>query len=186
MSKLFSYYCECYGFYTYLFIGSKEDMLNELYKKPVFMNKESLTNLVNGIRSSDAGFTVDLIPENGVKRYLVCMESFDWIVNDIVTVGHEALHVAQLALLERGISDFANDSCFHCMIYLRDSIERTFLNKLRKWKEEEEKENHEKENQNMDENIESIVNPEEESTADYEMKKEIEKESKNSKKKKKK
>ena len=120
---------------------------------------------------------VDVIPENGVKRYLICMESFDWIVNDIVTVTHEALHVAQLALIERGIVDLANDSCFHCMIYLHDSIERAFLNKLKKWKEEEDKEN-----KTMDENIESVVNPEEESTADVELKKSIEKNKKKKKK----
>ena len=175
MPKLFSYYCETYGFYTYLFIGTKEDMLNELYKKPIYMNKESLANLVDNIKSSDAGFTVDLIPENGVKRYLVCMESFDWIVNDIVTVTHEALHVAQLALLERGIEDFSNDSCFHCLIYLHDSIERAFLNKLKKWKQEEE-------NMNMEDSIESVTSPEEESTADVELKKEIERTKKKNKK----
>ena len=179
MSKIFTNYNETYGFYTYLFIGSKEDMLNELHKSPVYMSKESLASLVDSIRSCDAGFTVDLVPENGVKRYLIRLENFEWIVDDLITVSHEAMHVAQLALLERGISDLSNDSCFHCMIYLHDSIERAFLTKLKKWKEEEEK-------KKLNDNIESVVNPEEESTADVELKKEIEKEEKKAKKNKKK
>lgn len=175
MPKLFSYYCECYGFYTYLFLGSREDMLNELYKPPVRFNKESLNSMVDSIRSCDAGFTVDLVPEQGVKRYLICMPDFDWSIENIVTLSHEALHVAQLSLLERSITDFSNDSCFHCLIYLRDNIERALLVKLDKWRKEEEK-------KKMDENIESVVNPEEESTADVELKKEIEKSEKKNKK----
>ena len=175
MPKLFSYYCECYGFYVYLFLGSREDMLKELTKAPVRFNKESLNDLVDSIRSCDAGFTVDLIPEEGVKRYLICMPDFDWSIENIVTLSHETLHVAQLALLERSITDLSNDSCFHCLIYLRDSLERAFLTKLEKWKKEEEK-------KKMDENIESIVNPEEESTADVELKKDIEKKKKSKKK----
>ena len=180
MSKIFTHYNETYGFYTYLFIGSKEEMLSELHKAPVYMNKESLLNLVDNMKSSDAGFTVDLVPEEGVRRYLVYIPEFEWIVNDLITVSHECMHVAQLSLLERGIGDLSNDSCFHCLIYLHDSIERAFLNKLKKWKEEEEKK------KLTDDNIESVVNHEEESTADVELKKEIEKEEKKAKKKKKK
>ena len=175
MPKLFSYYCECYGFQSYLFLGSKEDMLNELHKAPVRFNKESLSSLVDSIRSCDAGFTVDLVPEEGVKRYLICMPDFTWSIENIVTLSHEVLHVAQLALLERSITDLSNDSCFHCLIYLRDSLERAFLDKLEKWRKEKEKEN-------MEDNIESVVNPEEESTADVELKKSIEKNKKKKKK----
>lgn len=185
MSKLFQHYDSCFGIQCYLFLGSQDEMLKELTKAPVYFNKNSLEAFVNSIRSADAGLTVQLQSEDGISRYLICMPGFDWSVDSIVTLGHEATHVAQLALIERTITDFSNDSCFHCLIYLRDSVERVFLNKLNKWHEDEEKKKEKEEKEKMNDNIESVVSNEEESTADVELKKEIEKKEKTKKNKKK-
>lgn len=184
MSKLFSHYCDCFGFYTYVFIGNQEEMLQELHKAPIHFNKESLASFVSSIKSSDAGLTVDLVPEEGSKKYLICLPGFERSVENIVTLSHETMHVAQLALLEREISDFQNDSCFHCIIYLHDSLFRVFLDKLNRWVDSEKKKEKEEET-NMNNNIESVVSNEEESTADVELKKEIENKEKSKKNKKK-
>lgn len=187
MSKLFQHYDSCFGIQCYLFLGSQEEMLKELTKAPVYFNKNSLEDFVNSIRSADAGLTVQLQSEEGISRYLICMPGFDWSVDSIITLGHEATHVAQLALIERTITDFSNDSCFHCLIYLRDSVERVFLNKLNKWREDEKKKKEQKEYAKMIEEtaIERVVSNEEESTADVELKKEIENKEKMKKNKKK-
>lgn len=189
MSKLFQHYCDCYGFQTYLFIGSQEEMLQELHKAPIHFNKESLNNFVSSIKSSDAGLTVDLIPEEGAKKYLICLPGFERSVDCITTLSHEVAHVAQLALLERTITDLQNDSCFHCFIYLHDSLFRVFLDKLNKWidaeKKKDEAKKKEEDKENMNDNIESVVSNEEESTADVELKKEIENKEKAKKNKKK-
>ena len=176
---LFKHTDTTYGFTTFLFIGDKEEMRNTLYKSPVYFNKDSLDEFIDGIKPSHAGVTVHMVLNEMYDRYLVYLESFDFSVESLVTLSHECSHVASIAMVERDIGDFHNEGNFHAYLYLRDSIYRAFLYKLKEWDEKEKK-------KLTDENIESVVNPEEESTADVELKKEIEKEEKKGKKKKKK
>lgn len=185
MSKLFQHYDPCYGVTVFLFLGSQDEMLKELTKSPVYFNKQSLEDLVCSIRSQDAGLTVEMRGEDSVARYMVLMPSFTFDVDSYVTLQHECSHAAHLALLERHIKDFGQEDVYHCLIYFIDSIYRSFITKLNKWHEDEEKKKEEKDKENMNDNIESVVSNEEESTADVELKKEIEKKEKTKKNKKK-
>lgn len=179
MSKLFSHYDTCFGVTTYLFLGSQDDMLKELTKSPIYFNKQSLENLVANIRGQDAGLTVEMRGNDSIARYLILMPDFTYEIDDYVTLQHECSHAAHLALLERHISDFKNEDCYHCLIYFIDSLFRSFITKLNKWRDDEEKKKEEKDKNTMnDNNIESVVSNEEESTADVELKKEIEKKEK--------
>jgi hypothetical protein len=174
MKMLFKYTDTCYGFTTFLFVGDKEELQNTAYKAPIYFGKESLDDFVSSIKPSHAGMTVHLVLNETYDRYLVWLPSFDFSVEALVTLSHECLHVASLALMQRDVSDFNNEGNFHAMMYLKDSIERAFLYALNRHAEKEKKK--------LNENIESVVNPQEESTADYEMKKEMEKEETKSKK----
>lgn len=185
MSKLFSHYDSCYGVTVFLFLGSQEEMLKELIKSPVYFNKQSLEDLVCSIRSQDAGLTVEMRGEDSVARYMILMPSFTFEVDSYVTLQHECSHAAHLALLERHIKDFGSEDTYHCLIYFIDSIYRAFITKLNKWHEEETKKKEKEEKEKMNDNIESVVSNEEESTADVELKKEIEKKEKAKKNKKK-
>ena len=171
---LFKHIDTTYGFTTFLFIGDKEEMRNTLYKAPVYFSKDSLNEFVDGIKPSHAGLTVHMVLNETYDRYLIWMNNFDFSVESLVTLSHECLHVASLSMLQRDISDFTNEGNFHAMMYLHDSIFRSFLYELQKHDEKEKKK--------LTENIESVVNPEEESTADVELKKEIEKTKKSKKK----
>ena len=182
MSKLFQHYDSCYGVTVFLFLGSQDEMLKELTKSPVYFNKQSLEDLVTNIRGQDAGLTVEMRGNDEIARYLILLPDFSLSVDDLVTLQHECSHTAHLALLERHISDFKNEDCYHCLIYFTDSIFRALLTKLNTWID---KKNKEEENKMNDNNIESIVSNEEESTADVELKKEIEKKEKTKKNKKK-
>lgn len=185
MSKLFSHYDSCFGVTTYLFLGSQDDMLKELTKSPIYFNKQSLEDLVANIRGQDAGLTVEMRGNDSIARYLILMPDFTYEIDDYVTLQHECSHTAHLALLERHISDFKNEDCYHCLIYFTDSLYRAFMTKLNKWHKDEEKKKEKEEKEKMNDNIESVVSNEEESTADVELKKEIEKKEKAKKNKKK-
>ena len=171
---LIKHFDNCFGFFTFLFIGSKEDALNSLYKSPIYFDKENLAEFVADIQDKDAGLTLP-VPIKGHDRYLIWMPEYNWYIEDFVTLSHECGHVASMAMFHRGIKEFQNDSTFHTFLYLKDSIYRDFLYQLKKELEKKEK-------NKVTDNIESVVNPEEESTADYEIKKEIEKTKKDSKK----
>lgn len=185
MSKLFQHYDSCFGVTVFLFLGSQEEMFKELPKAPVYFDKNSLANLISTIRDQDAGLTVELRGEDSVARYMIMMPSFTFDVDDYVTLQHECSHACHLALLERHIKDFGQEDTYHCLIYFIDSLFRSFITKLNKWHEDEEKKKEEKDKENMNDNIESVVSNEEESTADVELKKEIEKKEKTKKNKKK-
>lgn len=187
MSKLFQHYDSCYGVTVFLFLGSQEEMLKELTKSPVYFNKQSLEDLILSIRSQDAGLTIEMRGNDSVARYLILLPDFTYEIDDYVTLQHECSHAAHLALLERHISDFKNEDCYHCLIYFTDSLYRAFMTKLNKWHEDEKKKKEQKECAKMIEEtaIERVVSNEEESTADVELKKEIEKKEKMKKNKKK-
>ena len=185
MSKLFSHYDSCFGVTTYLFLGSQDDILKELTKSPIYFNKQSLEDLVANIRGQDAGLTVEMRGNDSIARYLILMPDFTYEIDDYVTLQHECSHAAHLALLERHISDFKNEDCYHCLIYFTDSLYRAFMTKLNKWHKDEENKKEKEEKEKMNDNIESVVSNEEESTADVELKKEIEKKEKAKKNKKK-
>lgn len=185
MSKLFSHYDSCFGVTTYLFLGSQDDMLKELTKSPIYFNKQSLEDLVANIRGQDAGLTVEMRGNDSIARYLILMPDFTYEIDDYVTLQHECSHAAHLALLERHISDFKNEDCYHCLIYFTDSLYRAFMTKLNQWHKDEEKKKEKEEKEKMNDNIESVVSNEEESTADVELKKDIEKKEKAKKNKKK-
>ena len=158
---LLKHYDTCYGFTTYLFIGDKEETRNTF-------DKESLNDFVDSIQEKDSGLTLHIVVK-GVDRYIIWMPEFNWLVENFVTLSHECGHVACMALEHREINDLQNDSAFHSFLYLKDSIYRELLYKLRK--EDLKKQESEKVEEVK---MESIVNPEEESTADYELKKELE------------
>lgn len=191
MAKLFRHYSDCFGVTVFLFLGSQEEMLKELTKAPVYFNKQSLEDLVANIRGQDAGLTIEMRGNDEIARYLILMPDFTLSVDDLVTLQHECSHAAHLALLERHIKNFGEEDCYHCLIYFTDSIFRALLTKLNAWidkkNKEEDKNKEQEEYAKMIEEtaIERVVSNEEESTADVELKKEIENKEKAKKKKKK-
>lgn len=127
--SVYYYRNDTYSFYTYLIVCPPEEFVQTAIKSPVKLNKEDAQSFADKIEDGFAGYTVPL-NYDGIDAYLIWLPEFNYTVDDYVYLAHEVSHVAFGALVHRGWKDFSNEDVQHSQMYLKDSIFKTFLNKL--------------------------------------------------------
>jgi hypothetical protein len=135
VSKVYEYYNDTYGFFTYLYIGDTSSFIEACQKDPISLSKESAESLLSSLSSkSSVGCTFALAnEENGHPScWLIYVNSSVDTTPFLTTLSHECSHTAFFALEARGWSTFNTLDTQHTQIYLSDAIYENFLNKMSK------------------------------------------------------
>lgn len=121
--NVFKYYNDTYGFTTWLFVGSFEEMEKWMAQK--FRYKE------NGAKNPNYdGEAFALVSNNGEHiGHFIRLEKFEFTCDDYGVLCHETLHVAINALHERGVIIVRGRSS-ETLNYLQETIFRNFLKVL--------------------------------------------------------
>ena len=131
MKSVFKYTNDTYGFTTWLFVGSYDDMTQWLQKKFKYAgNDQQVKNhYAEAFQLSD--------DQGVVCGHFIWMPSFDFTCRDYGVLVHETLHVAVQALSDRNVIAVLNGES-EALNYLQEVIFEKLLVQLNKERKKEE------------------------------------------------
>lgn len=133
MKNIFKYHNDTYGFTTWLFIGTNEEMTQWLKKRFKFAGDKA-------VEENNSGEAFTLGDDNGViAGHFIWMPEFEFTCDDYAVLVHETLHVAIQAMYDRNCIIIEGNQS-ESLNYLQEAIFTNLLKQLHKEYSKQEKE----------------------------------------------